>query len=560
MGASSLFTSEPNRYLVLLNLSFLLLASFFIKTQFQSFTSSSESVHVLRTYNPSSLKDVQGCEAMQNLENYEAKCSFLKSNTNPCVSQGYIDYLRLYYCTFGEWPLLCCSLLFLWLIVLFYLLGNTASEYFCSSLENLSRLLKLSPTIAGVTLLSLGNGASDVFASLVSFMGSGTGNVGLSTVLGGASFISCVVVGVISFSLQSRRVSVNKSDFVRDVCFFLLAIVSLIAMLIVGEISIWVALGYSSIYLVYVFVVYVSHFRSKNANENMSSELGVPILGEIQKVEVKKSSSCGIFYSALAMPLHLPRRLTIPVVSEERWSKPFAITSAALAPLLLSALWVWEGPEKEYVNLSTVMMCGVGIVCGMGFGILAFLTTEGSNPPKKGLFPWLAGGFLMSVTWSYMTAQELVGLLVSFGYIYGISPSILGLTVLAWGNSLGDLITNLTMAVNGGPEGAQMAISGCYAGPIFNILVGLGFSLVGSSWYMYPSSVVIPTDPYLLETMAFMVGALVWALVILPRRNMRLDGVLGAGLLALYFVSLSLRLIQTVGLLQLPIFHQNPNA
>jgi sodium/potassium/calcium exchanger 6 len=151
----------------------------------------------------------------------------------------------------------------------------------------------------------------------------------------------------------------------------------------------------------------------------------------------------------------------------------------------------------------------------------------------------------MSVTWSYIIAQELVGLIVSLGFIFGISPSILGLTVLSWGNSIGDLITNLILAMNGGPEGAQVAISGCYAGPIFNILFGLGLSLFGSACYAYPSRVVIPKDPYLLETVGFLVGGLLWALVVLPRRNMRLDWVLGGGLLAIYLMSASSRVIQT---------------
>jgi sodium/potassium/calcium exchanger 6 len=138
-------------------------------------------------------------------------------------------------------------------------------------------------------------------------------------------------------------------------------------------------------------------------------------------------------------------------------------------------------------------------------------------------------------------------LIVSLGFIFGISPSILGLTVLSWGNSIGDLITNLILAMNGGPEGAQVAISGCYAGPIFNILFGLGLSLVASAWYAYPSSVVIPKDPYLLETIGFLVGGLLWALVVLPRRNMKLNWVLGGGLLAIYMMSVSLRLTQALG-------------
>ena len=43
---------------------------------------------------------------------------------------------------------------------------------------------------------------------------------------------------------------------------------------------------------------------------------------------------------------------------------------------------------------------------------------------------------------------------------------------------------------------------------------------------------------------------LVWALVVLIRRDMKLDALLGGGLLVIYFISLFLRLIQTLGSLQ----------
>ncbi|CAI0385107.1 unnamed protein product [Linum tenue] len=263
---------------------------------------------------------------------------------------------------------------------------------------------------------------------------------------------------------------------------------------------------------------------------------------------LRESAPFRLTISIVEMPLYLTRRLTIPVVCERRWSKPMAIASVILAPILLSTLWVaqYENPRFE----TCVLVYGVGSLIGIGLGVLAFLTTEESSPPEKCLLPWLAGGFLMSVTWSYITAQELVALLVSLGYVFGISPSILGLTVLAWGNSLSDLITNSTMAINGGAEGVQVAISGCYAGPIFNVLFGLGLSLIGSCWESYPEPVSISLDPYLLETLGFLLAGLVWGLVVLPRRGMKLDGVLGGGLLVIYLLSVSLRLVQTSGSLQ----------
>ncbi|XP_061375454.1 cation/calcium exchanger 2-like [Gastrolobium bilobum] len=503
------------------------------------------------------------CKSLNTIGDYKAKCMYLKSN-DPCVSQGYIDYLYLFYCKFGSFPLLGPSLLICWLLVMFHLLANTTSEYFCPSLDNLYKSLRLSPTIAGVTLVALGNGANDVFSSLVSFQGNGTHSIGFNTVLGGVSFVSCVVVGIVSISISQRGIRVIKSDFLRDVCFLLSAIVYLFSILITGEINVFGAIGFLSMYVVYVIVVCVSSStgwkggsvddaKMKSTSSSSGDDLNVPLLingtdkGSIDCVENGAqvcdmnliSSIYRMSLYIMEMPLYLPTRLTIPIVGEENWSKPYAVSSVILAPLLLSVLWY---PYKENSFSSTnFTVYGIGLLVGIIFGVIAFFTTEMSKPPRH--FAWLAGGFVMSVTWSYILAQELVGLLVSIGYICGISPSILGLTVLAWGNSLGDLMTNVTMALNGGPEGAQIAISGCYAGSIFNAVVGLGLSLVSSTWSQYPQPVVIPRDPYLLETLAFLVVGLVWALVVLIRRDMKLDGLLGKGLLIVYFISLLKRLI-----------------
>ncbi|EEF36664.1 cation/calcium exchanger 2 [Ricinus communis] len=567
---------KHKRYVIFLNFSFLLVACVFLIIQFNSL----EILDLRISELSNDRGDQQDCKNLQSVGDYKAKCRYLKSH-GPCVTEGYIDYLHLFYCNFGSVPFLGHFLLFLWLLVLFYLLGNTASEYFCSSLENLSGLLRLSPIIAGVTLLSLGNGAPDVFASLVSFMGSGTCDVGFNTVLGGASFITCVVVGVISILVKQKEIRVNKNAFVRDVCFFLIVLATLGFILLHGQISLWNAIGFLSMYIFYVIIVYCSDMLWSNnggkisktdANLSYGSDLSIPILCSMEKgevncseegglesvdagVEMKQSCFClqlsspyHMLLVILEMPLYLPRRLTIPVVCEEKWSKPTAVASVTLAPVLLSVLWNPHDENSSFKN--SMVVYGIGFLFGVTFGVLAYATTEKASPPKKCLLPWLAGGFLMSVVWSYLIAQELVALLVSMGSIFQVSPSILGLTVLAWGNSLGDLITNLTMALNSGPEGAQVAISGCYAGPIFNILFGLGLSLVGSAWYQYPSPVVITRDPYLLETLTFLVASLLWALMILPSRKMRLDGVLGGGLLVIYLVSMSTRIIQTLGSLQ----------
>jgi len=49
----------------------------------------------------------------------------------------------------------------------------------------------------------------------------------------------------------------------------------------------------------------------------------------------------------------------------------------------------------------------------------------------------------------------------------------MGLTVLAWGNSISDFIANVSVARRGLPE---MAIAASYSAPLTNLLLGLGFA------------------------------------------------------------------------------------
>ena len=71
----------------------------------------------------------------------------------------------------------------------------------------------------------------------------------------------------------------------------------------------------------------------------------------------------------------------------------------------------------------------------------------------------------------YIIANELVSLLKAFGVMFGLSDAILGLTVLAWGNSIGDMIADTSMAKRGAP---RVGYSACFGGPLFNLLIGIG--------------------------------------------------------------------------------------
>mmetsp|Transcript_23718 Transcript_23718/g.27419 ORF Transcript_23718/g.27419 Transcript_23718/m.27419 type:complete len:130 (-) Transcript_23718:103-492(-) len=91
----------------------------------------------------------------------------------------------------------------------------------------------------------------------------------------------------------------------------------------------------------------------------------------------------------------------------------------------------------------------------------------------------------------------------------------MGLTVLAWGNSMGDLSANMTMAKKGL---ANMAITACFAGPVFNILIGLGLGFTKLNTTTGQDSTEVEMSPsisvgflfLLLNCILVLLGGLVW--------------------------------------------------
>ncbi|XWS20060.1 hypothetical protein CRYUN_Cryun31cG0068900 [Craigia yunnanensis] len=530
-----------------------------------------------------SLSNPALCTGLFDHKGFANQCEFLKAHPQ-CSSDGFFDYINFFYCGCGEFSIVGYVILGFWLAALFYLLGNTAADYFCCSLEKLSHLLRLPPTVAGVALLPLGNGAPDVFASIAAFLGTDTGGVGLNSVLGGAVFVTCVVVGTVSLCVAETGVQIDKRCFIRDICFFLFTLMSLTMILVIGKVSVGGAIAFVMIYVIYAFSVAANEILRKHARR-LKLDVVTPLLpvrgsmfsqgGEddvfvysslldvdtgndppqlpsslpqwmwasnvaiysnhFMKVsssdeerppwgwteegmETNDSSfSCSKLISLLELPLTVPRRLTIPLVEQDSWSKPYAVASVSLAPVLLAFLWNSQG---DVGSQSRVVAWLIGVAVGCTLGILAYQHTVSDHPPRR------------------------------------INPSILGVTILAWGNSMGDLVSNVALAMNGG-DGVQIALSGCYAGPMFNTLVGLGISMLLGAWSKSPSSYLVPQDSSLFCTMGFLMSGLIWALIVLPRNNMRPSKILGVGLIMLYMIFLSLRVSGAMGLLSLGVYDRS---
>lgn len=133
--------------------------------------------------------------------------------------------------------------------------------------------------------------------------------------------------------------------------------------------------------------------------------------------------------------------------------------------------WFAEGQDVKAVFTTL----GIFLLPGLMMTLFVQCRTTKTRPPVIIMTFAAVIGFLMSIVWIGFTSDVVIDLLEILGIIIHVPKSVLGLTLLAWGNCLGDMSADVAMTKKGFGE---MAITGCMAGPIFNILVGLGLSMI----------------------------------------------------------------------------------
>ena len=268
----------------------------------------------------------------------------------------------------------------------------------------------------------------------------------------------------------------------------------------------------------------------------------------------------------LVAPLECARRATIPCGDPTRWNRFYACANAALSPLLLTRLVVgFSGRELGDVFAGLLGSGGLGFEGSsgsggtlgfVGLGMASFAAaavlwrvTADDAPPRW----WTDGGrvdavaFLCSVAWIAAAARELTECLAAIGDAVGASPASLSVTVLAIGNSLGDLATDVATARSGQPT---MAVAACFSGPLFNMAVGLGGSFAIATWrragggggpppsgtHRHPGGGPLPlaAHPTVAIGFGFLIVGLVATAALVPMRGYVVTRGHGFGLIALY--------------------------
>lgn len=179
-------------------------------------------------------------------------------------------------------------------------------------------------------------------------------------------------------------------------------------------------------------------------------------------------------WKVVEVPLNFLRDFSIPMAEFDDWDR----FRASVLPLTIPTAFMFtqqfltsdEGSTRRLCWIIAGAMAAPGLVCSI---YLCFCTKRTVAPPNI-MFALAITGFVMSISWIAFTSNFVVDLLWIIGLILGIPKSLLGLTLLAVGNCLGDMNANVAMTKKGFGE---MAVTASLAGPVFNVLFGLGVSI-----------------------------------------------------------------------------------
>ncbi|KAJ3140811.1 hypothetical protein HK100_008982, partial [Physocladia obscura] len=120
-------------------------------------------------------------------------------------------------------------------------------------------------------------------------------------------------------------------------------------------------------------------------------------------------------------------------------------------------------------------------------------------------------------------ANEIVGLLDALGIILHIDEVILGLTIFAIGNCMGDLMTNLSIARMGYPK---MALGACFGSPMMNFLLGLGISVLTMTAETQ-SVYIFETGPALRRATVCLIVSLIITMLLVGASGFRTNAQIG---------------------------------
>ncbi|EFO20622.1 K -dependent Na /Ca exchanger, partial [Loa loa] len=452
---------------------------------------------------------------------------------------------------------------FFGLIYMFIAISIVSDEFFVPSLSVIIVKLSISSDVAGATFLAAGGSAPEFFASLFGVFIT-QNNVGIGTIVGSATFnILCVLAFCTFFSLEILKIT--WWPMLRDIFFYILALFLLVLFFLDEEIQWYEAMSLFIIYIIYGVVMSYNRQLQKIFKlilYKTSQHLWFPLLNNISIQEATPSPS--IIAVKQMKSISMQNRAAVAKVSHSvKDSNEFTkMTTAILHNVtqkncqnkISNAMPELPGSITELMNETNCEItrqiprysekvvvyetCAVlkesankseipiniswpsSTKARLSYLFLApimlplyYTLPDSRNSSSRKYFVIT---FMGSILWIGFFSYLMVWWAKVIGETLNVPDEIMGLTVLAAGTSVSDLISSVIVARKGLGD---MAVSSSIGSNLFDICVGLPIPWLlqfAIRWLTRPSSNSrLGTIPVVSKGLICSVGLLFLMLIVL---------------------------------------------
>ena len=430
-------------------------------------------------------------------------------------------------------------------LYMFYALALVCDHFFVPSLDVIIEKFGMSPDVAGATLMAAGGSAPELFTSVIGVF-IAVSDVGIGTIVGSAVFNVLFVIAACAFA-SAKPLSLTAWPLIRDTLFYSISLILLVIFFGDNLIKWWEALILFLWYGAYVlfmkfnapmeakFLAIFPSLKGKEEEEDNNVDLRAgfkfnphrkPLLEimqgkvanepgtELQNLEggiqgLKKKLEAGEKNAPEEKEGQTPgekiEERDLEVQNEEDYKD--VVMSGPQGSIFSKIVWVITMP----------LMIPMWIT-----------TPDPNNPTRKKFF---ALTFIISILWIMVFSYFMVWWATTVGKVVGISDAIMGLTFLAAGTSVPDLITSVLVAKQGHGD---MAVSSSIGSNIFDVTVGLPVP-----WLLY--TIINQRDMVVNSTgMGCNIGMLFLMLILvffsILAFKWKMTKIMGVIMMVLYFV------------------------
>ncbi|XP_029831421.2 sodium/potassium/calcium exchanger 5 isoform X2 [Ixodes scapularis] len=425
---------------------------------------------------------------------------------------------------FGVLAYLCC------------MLAIVCDVYFVPCLELLSNALKISSDVAGATVMAVGTSSPELYSAIIgSFVTEG--DIGVGAIVGSAVFNILGVTSVTGIYLLTTTVQLEWYPIVRDSLLYI-ASVSVLAACIADSTVYW----YEAAVLLMLFCVYilVMHYNSrlKQVTVDQMDRLIRCIKSRMIK-NGEKNNSKVVSQKVNIAPAEVMSLLLPSEKNDASRNTPDTTGSTGYRVVVMD-------PKTDLEDTSTITEIKVPALdpstsakgernwmerawwlVMLPASVLLCLTIPNCKRWPR-MYPL---SFLMSVVWIGLLSYLCAWMVTVIGYTLDIPDSVSGLTILAAGISVPEIITSVLIVKMGF---GNMAFSNLIGSNIFDILFCLGFPwLVKTLSHSSTGSLHINSGALTYTTLTLL-ATTVLMLVTLCASRWRLNWKVGIVCLVLY--------------------------